>query len=142
MEANLWLRLLLILTGFLFSLFLFNAIIRKWLKVERKKIFSYNHVNMKHKKIDWGIRITTVVALFIGYMISITRDPIGMNGFFHSSFILFSFIIVSETVRAIMEKKYASNPNDYKFTISQLIFIVIFVIILYTTEFFGFLNAS
>lgn len=32
-------------------MFLGSEMIRKYLKVERRKIFSYDHVNEKHKKL-------------------------------------------------------------------------------------------
>ncbi|WP_368505177.1 DUF4181 domain-containing protein [Alkalihalophilus sp. As8PL] len=116
---------------------LFNTIMRKWLRVEKKKFFSYNHINEKHKKIDWTIRITTIIAIFIGYVISIMRGSTEMIWALQPWFILLVFIVVSEMVRAIMERKYAENPNDYKFTISQIIFFLILFFTLYKTDFFG-----
>ena len=50
-------ELLLFLTIVITLFLLFNAVMRNWLKIEKKKLFSYNHINEKHKKIDWTIRI-------------------------------------------------------------------------------------
>lgn len=48
-----------------------------------------------------------------------------MIWFLQPWFILVVFIVVSEMVRAIMERKYAENPNAYKLTINQIIFSLI-----------------
>ncbi|WML44674.1 DUF4181 domain-containing protein [Neobacillus sp. PS3-40] len=136
-EPTFWLRLISLLAFVLLLLVSFNTIMRKWLKIERKKFFSYNHVNEKHKKIDWTIRITTIVSILSGYVINIMRDPINWLWFLQPWFIIFIFIVVSETVRAVMERKYAENPNAYKLTISQIIFVLILFFTLFKTDFFG-----
>lgn len=112
----------------------FNTIMRKILNVERRKFVSYNHVNEKHKRIDWTIRISTIVIILLTIPINITRDPIDF-WFLQPWFILSISISVSETARAVMEWKYAENPNSYKLTIAQLIFSIILVII--ATNIFG-----
>ena len=43
-EPN-WLKLLIFLTIVFVLLYLFHVLMRRWLKVEEKKLFSYNHVN-------------------------------------------------------------------------------------------------
>ena len=60
-----------------------------------------------------------------------------MMWFIQPWFILFVFIGVSQTARAIMERKYAENPNDYKLTISELVFMLVLIFILFVTDFFG-----
>jgi hypothetical protein len=115
----------------------FKNVIRKWLKVEKKKFFSYNHLNNNHKKTDWTIRITFLVIMIISSIINFIRIDIEKIWFLETYVLLFVFIIVSETARAIMEWKYAENRNDYIFTIIQLIFISIFLFLTFTTNFFG-----
>ncbi|WP_233569871.1 DUF4181 domain-containing protein [Falsibacillus albus] len=117
-----------------------NYLLRKWLKVKRKKLFSYNHLNEKHKKIDWTIRIITIVLLVIGTTINATRIPTEQFWFLQTYFILFMMIFSTETTRAIMEKKYAENRNDYLYTTFQLIFASILVISIFTTDFWGFFS--
>jgi cytochrome bd-type quinol oxidase subunit 2 len=136
-ESAFWLRFILLLAIVSILMFSFHTIMRKWLKVEKKKSFSYNHVNATHKKVDWAIRITAIVIIFVGYIITILRGSIDMIWFIQPWFILFIFIGVSETVRAVMERRYAENPNDYKLTISQIIFMFVLFFILYMTDFFG-----
>ncbi|ARK31358.1 DUF4181 domain-containing protein [Halalkalibacter krulwichiae] len=136
-EPTFWLNLLLILAIVILLLVSFNTIMRKWLKVEKRKFFSYNHVNAKHKKMDWAIRITTIFFIFLGYVITMMRGPMEMIWFLQPWFILLIFIVISEMVRAVMERKYAENSNAYKLTISQIIFSLILFFTLYMTDFFG-----
>ena len=136
-EPTFWLNLILLLAIVLLLFVSFNTIMRKWLKVEKKKFFSYNHINERHKKIDWIIRITTIVVILSGYVITIIEGPLNMIWFLQPWFIIFIFIVVSEMVRAAMERKYAENPNAYKLTISQIIFMLILFFALYKTDFFG-----
>ncbi|WP_233549493.1 DUF4181 domain-containing protein [Lysinibacillus yapensis] len=130
-------KLILMLSIFGLFLFLINKFLRKWLNVEKKKLFSYNHVNDKHKKIDWTIRIIFIFFLFISLFININRDPLKRIWFLETHILLFVFIIVSETVRVIMEKRYAENKNDYIFSAIQLVIISIFLLSVFSTDIFG-----
>lgn len=130
-------KLFLILAIFGVLLFLFNTVMRRLLKVKKKRFFSYNHLNDKHKIIDWTIRITFIVVLLFGYMFNSARASIERIWFLETYFLLFVFIIATETVRAFMEWKYEANRKAYIFTISQLMFVTILLLSLFTTEFFG-----
>ncbi|MEK4803061.1 DUF4181 domain-containing protein [Oceanobacillus sp. FSL K6-0118] len=135
-EPNFLLRFILLLAIVGFILFLFHTIMRNWLKVEKRRgnLFSNNYFNEKHKKIDWTIRIITIVIILFTYVITIMREPMDRT---YPWFIIFILIGISEIVRAIMERKYAENPNEYKLTISQVIFTLILFLILFKTDFFG-----
>ncbi|SFQ45417.1 protein of unknown function [Psychrobacillus psychrotolerans] len=137
MYATDWLALLFLLAIVMLLFLLFNAVMRKWLQVEKKKLFSYNHINEKHKKMDWTIRVVFLVVLLLGNFINITREPMEWFWFFETWFLLIVFIVVSETVRAVMEWKYAVNKKDYIFTISQLIFGVLLILTVIQTNFWG-----
>jgi uncharacterized membrane protein YfcA len=136
-ESDFWLRLASILLLYSLLLFFLNLLLRKWLNVKRKKFFSYNHINEKHKKVDWMIRITFMIALLIGYFINITRSPEEQITFLQPYILIFIFLVVSETARAIMERRYAENKNDYVFTVSQMVFNAGFLLSLFSTNFFG-----
>lgn len=112
---------------------------RRWLGVEKRKAFSHNHVNDKHKKIDWSIRLFFIAMMVIGGFINVTIIPREPYLFLQPWFLLFVLIFITETVRAVMEKRYAKNPNAYIFTVYQLVFTLILLILLYTTDFFGIL---
>ncbi|MFP7225971.1 DUF4181 domain-containing protein [Priestia filamentosa] len=138
-ESTFGLRFISLLAIVLLLWVSFNIIMRKWLKVERKKLFSYNHVNEKHKKIDWTMRMITIASILLGFIINMSRASTDWFWFLQSWVVLFIFIVVSETVRAVMEKKYAKNLNAYKLTISELLFVLILFFILFKTDFFGLL---
>lgn len=137
-EASFWLDLFLFLLMIGLLIFLFNAILRKILKVKKKKRFSYNYLNERHEKIDRAIRITFIVAMIIGGIINIARSPSSPILFLQPHFILFVSVFSSEIVRAVMEWKHAENKNDAIFTVLQLIFLTILVFSIYITDFFGF----
>lgn len=128
-------KLILVFSIFGLFVFLINKFLRKWLNVEKKKLFSYNHVNDKHKKIDWSIRIIFIFFMFISLFINV--DPLKHIWFLETHNLLLVFIIVSEIVRVIMEKRYAENKNDYIFSAIQLMVILIFLFSVVSTDFFG-----
>lgn len=105
-------------------IFLLNMLLRKMLGVEKRKRFSNNYVNEKHQRIDWTIRMVAVFAVVITAIFAFYSIQIYMI------FIFVIFGAIQETVRAVMEKKYAENPNDYLFTLIQfpLSIIVIFTL--------------
>ncbi|KAB8130297.1 DUF4181 domain-containing protein [Gracilibacillus oryzae] len=130
-------KLLFLLAIILILWFSFTLIIRRWLNVERPKWSSYNHVNGKHKRIDWIIRIAAIFMLIAGYIINMSRDPANWYWFLQPWFILIIFIFAIQIVRAVMEQKYAQNPNAYKVTIGEIIFIFLLFFTLFQTDFFG-----
>lgn len=136
-DSSLLLDLLLVLVPFFLLIFLFNGIVRKWLKVEKRKLFSHSYVNDHHKKVDWLFRGIFIVLLIIGGIVNISRIPHEPVLFLESWFLLLALVTATEIVRAVMEKRYAENPKAYVFTISQLIFLLILVASLLMTDFWG-----
>ena len=82
---SIFVKLILVLSIFGFFLFFVNNVLRKWLNVERKKIFTYGHVNDKHKKLDWTIRFIFTVLLFISFFTNVIRDPIEQSLVFENT---------------------------------------------------------
>lgn len=136
-ESTFWLKLVLLLTVFLVLMALFNAIMRRWLGVEKPKAFSHNHVNDRHRRIDWSIRIFFIALMILGYFVNVTRLPQEPYLLLETWFLLFVLLFVTEIIRAVMERRYAKNPNAYIYTISQLALILVFLILLFATDFFG-----
>jgi Domain of unknown function (DUF4181) len=136
--ADFLLKSFLFLSIYALLIFLFNAGMRKILNVKRKKMFSYNHMNERHKKIDWTIRFTFLfLIVIVGVYNTYTLGPEGEVWYLKPYILIFGFVLVSEAVRAIFEKRHSENPNDYKFTLSQLAFLSITLLLFFTTEFFG-----
>ncbi|RBP06204.1 DUF4181 domain-containing protein [Rossellomorea aquimaris] len=132
-----WLKAFLFIASYALLIFLFNKGMRKWFKVKKKKHFSYHHLNKKHKWIDWTIRITFAILIVIGGFYNATQPPLERMWFFETHVLLIVLFTLSETVTAVMEKRYAENRNDYKFTISQLVFFSLSLLLIFSTDFFG-----
>lgn len=136
-ETIFWHKLIFLIVILSLLFVIFNSVMRRWLKVEKKKFFSHNHVNEKHKKIDWAIRITFIAFMILGSFINVTRDYTERIWFLEPWYLLFGLTILSEAFRACMEWRYADNKNAYIFTLSQLVFGMIVVISILTTNAFG-----
>ena len=136
-ESSFWLKFFLFLFVLWLVMFLFSRIVRRILKVEKKKMFSYNHLNERHKKIDWTIRIVFIVVMFVGAIINSSRFPLNPILFLEPYFLLIMLVFSTEIVTAVMEWKYAENRNAYIFTVLQLIFIAILLLSVFITDFFG-----
>lgn len=137
LEPIFWLKLVFLIVILSLLFFIFNSVMRRWLKVEKRNFFSHNHVNDKHKKIDWTIRITFIAFMIVGSIINVTRGYTERILFLEPWYLLLSLTIVSEAVRACMELRYADNKNAYIFTLSQLVFGMIVVISILATNAFG-----
>ena len=136
-EPIFWIKLFSVVGIFLLISFVFNTIMRKYLKVDKRKTFSYNHVNEKHKKIDWAIRIITIIAMIVLTFIGTYKhNNEGLWGFVPSISIFVS-IAITEMVRVFMEWKYSANPKAYIFTLSQLLFLMVLFWITIKSDFYN-----
>ncbi|WP_097150927.1 DUF4181 domain-containing protein [Ureibacillus acetophenoni] len=95
--------------------------------------FSYNHVNDIHKKIDWAIRITSVIVIIASTYFRIYEEPLEFPWYFEIWFILIVFIVLSESVRAFMEWKYDTNPRTYILTLSEMVLLIGLIILVVNT---------
>ena len=127
--AEFWWHLFIIIGSFSLILFIVNIVLRKYFRVQRKKFFSYNHVNEKHKKIEWRIRWSFIALVLIASFINIFLAE-GRLWYLETHILLIPFIIALEVTRAVMEKKHADNENDYKFTLAQLGFVLILLVVM------------
>ncbi|WP_375200689.1 DUF4181 domain-containing protein [Bacillus sp. RS11] len=118
----------------------FGFVIRKLLGVERKKWFSYNHLNERHKKLDWLVRIFFVILLFISNYYTNYNDILGTYWYFETWFIIIVFLITSELLRTFMEWKYAENKKDFIATLSEMLFAISILFLTIVTDFFGLFN--
>ncbi|WLR61902.1 DUF4181 domain-containing protein [Guptibacillus hwajinpoensis] len=118
-------------------LFSFNAIMRRLLKVEKKKLFSNNYLNDTHKKVDQSMRVTVIILLIISYLYNVTRPSTEWVWFWQPWFLMCLMVIITELTTALMEWKYATNRKDYLLTISQLLFFIIVMATMFSSNFFG-----
>jgi len=113
-----------------------KLILRKVLKIEKEKkpFFSYNHINDLHRKIDWGIRIISVITIITTNMLVVAEN-------YPNYFLLipiFLIIGLDYPVRAFFERKYSKNPKQYILTLSEgvLIFLALVIVIQFNFNLF------
>ncbi|RBP92921.1 uncharacterized protein DUF4181 [Cytobacillus firmus] len=131
-----WPKLVLLIAIVVTLIYFFEMGLRKWLKVEKRTFFSYNHVNDKHKKLDWTIRISFLIILLIGGGINLGRDPLEWLWFLEPWFLLIVLIVTTETARAFMEWKYDENRKAFVVTLCQLVFTLLLILTVLKTDFF------
>ncbi|MGE6488563.1 DUF4181 domain-containing protein [Paenisporosarcina sp. NPDC076898] len=107
--------------------------LRKMLNIEKEKkpFFSYNYINDLHKKIDWGIRITSVITIMVtNIMVLIENYSINL--------LLIPLIIIGldYPVRAFFERNYSQNPKQAILTLTEGILMLIAIAILFKANFF------
>ncbi|MFJ6210257.1 DUF4181 domain-containing protein [Lysinibacillus sp. NPDC092081] len=118
----------------------FEFVIRRLLGVERKKWFSYNHINERHKKLDWSVRIIFMILFLISSYQTIHYDKVGIFRYSEPWFIMIVFLIASEMLRAFMEWRYAENKRDFVATLAEMLFMISIVFLTIKTDFFGLFN--
>lgn len=66
--------------------------------------------------------------MLFGFFINVNHDPSKHIWFLQTHILMFDFIVITELVRIVMEKRYAKNKNDYIFTAVQLGVISLFLL--------------
>lgn len=136
-EPIFWIKLIILMVILSSVIFIFNTVMRKFLKVEKRKSFPYNHVNEKHKKIYWIILISFLIILLTTHFFR-TRNLNEAIWYLEVWFLILVNLVISEIVTAFMEWKYAENRKAYIFTISQLIFsLIIILLVIFYSSFFN-----
>ncbi|WP_169864868.1 DUF4181 domain-containing protein [Sutcliffiella halmapala] len=102
-------------------IWLLQFTLRKAFNIEkRKSTFSYNHVNKTHRRLDWLIRIMSMLSLlYLVYLIFYRDNSITL--FFIG---LIIFTILSDTVRAYFEWKHSPHPKHSILTISEMLVLI------------------
>lgn len=136
-ESSFFPKLLVVIIILGFVSFLFEFIMRKVLHTSKRSWFSFHYVNSLHKKVDWSLRGLFFIVIITGTIVNAPRQPEEPILFLEPFIIVFAFIILEQLVTIFMEWKYAENRNDYIFTALQLGFIVILLLSMYVSDFFG-----
>lgn len=104
------------------------------IKKEKKRIFSYNHLNDLHKKIDWAIRIGAMLVSIIAlYLIFYKEFPVTLY-----LILLIVLAIIDYSTRAIFEWKFSEHPKQAILTIGEMCVIVISFFIVFYFDLFHF----
>lgn len=132
-----WVELIMLLAGITMMIFAVDSAMRKFFKVEKQKPFANVHMNSIHQRADWLVRGFVILYMIVGHFANINREPADRIWYFDFLFILVVSIVALEGMQAVMENKYAENPNAYKLTASRMIFLVVLIVVVYMTGFLG-----
>ena len=105
--------------------FLVNFLLSKFLKTERRRIFSYSYVSPFHKKIDWTIRIVLACTMFYFIFKMSVNESIPFE---HLLLIIAGLVVIPDLVRSIFEWVHKQR-KDAIITMSNcgLFFLIVFV---------------
>jgi len=126
LQPGFWMAFMIIMGAVLFLMVAIPAILRRTMGADKKKWFSYNHINEFHKKGDWSLRISFTISLIAG-MIIFSANP------FIVLFISGLFSVSQLGFQAYVEWKFIENRKNYKVTIVEigLTFIAFFGVFLW-----------
>ena len=121
-----WKEFMIIMVAVLFLMVAIPAIFRRTMGADKKKWFSYNHINEFHKKGDWTLRISFMISLIAGVII-FRANP------FIVLFISGLFSVSQLGFQAYVEWEFTENRKNYKVTIVEvgLTFIVFIGVLLW-----------
>lgn len=113
MQEGFWPELIIILSVVMLLVGIIPAIFRYKMGADKKKWFSYNHINKLHKRIDWTLRIVAILSMIASVIL------------FHNQLILVSiiltFLVVSQiSTQAFIEWKFSENRRNFQVSLIQL----------------------
>ncbi|PID04219.1 hypothetical protein CSV67_01745 [Sporosarcina sp. P2] len=119
-----WIKFILIVVLVFALISLVKFLLRKLLKIEKvkKKIFSHNHINESHRKIDKILRIFSTISLITLYSVLLFHDEELLYLVF---FAVIAFAILDYLIRAFFEWKYTHDPKQSILTVTEMLIIVV-----------------
>ena len=112
-----------------------KLILRKLFKIKKvkKELFSYNHINKLHRKVDMGLKLFTTVTLML--LLSV------MWFYFEEFNYLFLFAVIifavlDYLVTAFFEWRYSQYPKQSILTLTEMFLILIAIIIVFQLKLF------
>lgn len=133
-------KLIALLAVFYIVLYSTEYVARKILKTERKKFWSNQYVNDKHRKIEWILKGILTAGLVVLAIVYFSKESIIENWFTpYLSYMLFTTIVI-ELARAYMEKKYAQSKKQYIVTLIEMGVLSGFLLSIIITNLFGWLS--
>ncbi|MFJ5771576.1 DUF4181 domain-containing protein [Psychrobacillus sp. NPDC093180] len=121
-----WIKIGLFVVSIFILMYIFNKIMTKVLKVDKKSMFSNRYVNDLHKKIGEIISITFLVII-IAFNMWKFENPELANSTWYFLGVIMIFFVLDALVRALMERKYATNRKEYIYTLCEMSFMIIII---------------
>ncbi|PID23244.1 hypothetical protein CSV61_01995 [Sporosarcina sp. P3] len=123
-----WLRFGVIIVCMLAVNSLLKVLLRKLLKIEKvkKELFSFDHINEVHRKIDKGLRIVSPISLITLFTVLLFYYEDFIYLFF---FAVMAFTILDYMIKAFFEWTYTLYPKQSILTLTEMLVIIGAVII-------------
>lgn len=109
-----WTELILLLIAFVMLTWMFNAVMRRILSVEKRKMFSRDYINSTHERGEKVIRILSVIGLLASSYIS----PAGML----AVYVGVLFWVIDTLYRIFIELIFVEEKKEAFYTLSELTF--------------------
>lgn len=113
MLPGFWTEFIIIILIIILLVGIIPAVFRYKMRADKKKWFSYNHINKLHKKIDWTLRIVYMISLIVSAIFFYTKPLL-------ISIILAVFVLSQISVQAFIEWKFSENRKNFKVSLIQL----------------------
>lgn len=113
MSEGFWTEPIIIILFTILLVGIIPAIFRYKMGADKKKWFSYNHINKLHKKIDWTLSIIYMISLIVSAIFFYTKPLL-------ISIILAVFVLSQISVQAFIEWKFSENRKNFKVSLIQL----------------------
>lgn len=123
---NFFLSLFLLIAGSFLLVWLFNAVMRRWLEVRKLRFFGTHYVNDTHKKWDWRLRIGYLVLFVVAYFF-----VTGQGMYFEWFVLLLIPLYFGQVIlQAYMEWKHGKGRVQAVYTVVEFGFLLSVVLIL------------
>ncbi|WLR57217.1 DUF4181 domain-containing protein [Mesobacillus subterraneus] len=123
-----WLEFFILIISIIALLAASKFVLRKLFNIKKvkKKIFSYNHINSTHRKVDWMVRITAA-TLYLIFMYQLYFHDFSVN----LLLFIMTLIITSESfVRAYFEWKASPDPKQSILSLGEGVLLIIIVLVI------------
>jgi hypothetical protein len=113
-----------------------KLLLRKLLKIEKvkKELFSYNHINELHRKIEKGLRIFSTIALILlSYVLLFYFEDL----IYLVLIAVIVFMVLDYMVRAFFEWRYTQYPKQSILTLTEMFLVLIAIIIVIEFKLLG-----
>lgn len=106
---------------------LINWMLRKQFNIEKEKNvwFSYNHINSLHKKVDWGLRIVTMLVILVMLYLIMYKEY--DFGFYILAWV--AFMVIDALVKAFFQWKYSDEPKRWILTVVDMTYLVVVLLV-------------
>ena len=132
------LRMILTAVLIILAIALFSLVIRRMMGVRQRKWFSYDHINERHRKLEWRVRIGFIIIILLNTVIvfatGAVEDP---PWYMEVWWLIFVFVVVTELLRAYMEYRFVDDRKAMAATLSEAIFDAVLLGSAIATGFYG-----